>query len=130
MTVFVEGLEFYGFHGAVEAEQAVGHRYVADISVEFEAKEAESDDIAKTVDYTGLAAIMLKINHDKRFRTVEAFAAAYCEEVFKAAPLVSEVTVKIAKRLPPVPMIAATVGVILTRKRAAKGRERLPEEIV
>ncbi len=130
LTVFVRGLEFYGFHGVPDAEQAVGHRYVADVSVTLEAPAAESDDIKQTVDYGALAGILLKLSHERRFRTLEAFAATYAQIVLEALPPVQEVEVELAKRLPPVPVVAEAAGVRLALRREPPRRNDAASDIV
>ncbi len=120
--VFVEGLEFYAHHGVTDEEQAIGHRYLADISVSVEGKAQDSDQIGDTVDYAALAALMLSVSASTRYRTVEAFANHYCQEVLVTMPLVNTVEVKLMKPLPPAAMIAKATGVRFVRQRAVNER--------
>ncbi|MCW5936072.1 MAG: dihydroneopterin aldolase [Fimbriimonadaceae bacterium] len=127
--VFVRGLEFYAFHGVSGAEQAIGHRFRAAVSVKLEPNAAVSDDVRETVDYGALAAFALKLSAESRFRTLEAFANAYCDAVLEAFPAVEEVDIEIEKVAPPLPVIAESVGIRMGKKRQ-QARPQVPDDIV
>src|ERR1700722_14056543 len=78
--VFVKGLEFYGYHGVSPEEQAVGHRYRANITLHVEGKSDETDDIVDTVDYGAVADLSLRIASAKQYQTVERLAGVMAEQ--------------------------------------------------
>ena len=60
--IVLEGMIFYGFHGASSAEQEVGQRFVVDLEVEFDlGASGRSDDIADTIHYTRLFKLAKEI---------------------------------------------------------------------
>jgi dihydroneopterin aldolase len=118
--VLVNGLEFYGFHGVSDEEQAIGHRYIVDIRVRVAGPVA--DDLAHTVDYSTLAKIMLETGAKNKFRTVEAMGDVFCQAVLQFLPNVFEVELTLLKPLPPAAFIAASTGVrmVMTREEFVK----------
>src|SRR5687767_11250241 len=116
-TVFVEGLEFYAYHGVPAEEKILGHRYTADIYVEVDGSADESDKVSETVDYGELSQRVIAFVGSTEGHTLERLAAKICEDILAEFKMVSEVHIKLAKPYPPSPIIAALAGVELVRKR-------------
>jgi dihydroneopterin aldolase len=130
VEVFVRGLDFYGHHGVTDEEQAIGHRYLANVTAVLDDTVLHTDDITDTVDYANLAMVMLQVSSESRFRTVESLAAAYCQKALKVFPPIMEIEVEIAKQMPPAPIIAEATGVRFQLRRRAEPREPDPGDIV
>ncbi len=116
-TVFVSGLEFYGFHGVTVEERTIGHRFIADLRVEVEGRADETDSIEDTVDYAGISFSLTELCAKRQFFTLERMASTIADELLRNHPTILSVWIRIAKRLPPVNMIAERVGVELERSR-------------
>jgi 7,8-dihydroneopterin aldolase/epimerase/oxygenase len=116
-TVFVEGLEFYAYHGVPAEEKVLGHRYTADIYVEVDGAAHESDNISETVDYGVLGQEVIAFVSSTQGHTLERLAAKICDHILVQFATVTEVHIKLAKPYPPTPIIAAQAGVELVRKR-------------
>ena len=116
-TILIEKLEFYGYHGASEEEQAIGHRYAADVELGFDTAPAgRSDALWDTVNYAAVAQRILEIGTSRQFRLLEALAAALVEAILAEFP-VESVRLTVRKPHPPLPAIAASVGVTIERRR-------------
>ncbi len=115
--VFIKGLEFYAFHGVTAEEQAIGHRYIADLSLDVTGDATETDEIAGTVDYAIAGNTALSILTRGNYKTMERTAALACDALLRVFPAVSRVEISLAKRLPPTHLIAAEAGVIVVRTR-------------
>ena len=115
--VFLHGLEVYGYHGVSDEEQAVGHRYVADLTLDVNGKADRTDRIADTVSYADLADLVAEQIGKSKCRTVEKLASKVCDAVLKAFPAVQGVNICLAKRLPPLPHVAEVAGVEITMTR-------------
>ena len=51
-TIFLNGLKFYGYHGALPAENEIGQIFIVDITLKVDLKPAgESDQVTDTVHY-------------------------------------------------------------------------------
>lgn len=116
-TVLVRGLEFYGHHGVPAEERVVGHRYKIDLEIEVEGGADETDDIAQTVDYGAVAALVAAISQGQRYKTVEKLARTIGERMLQEYESVQSVGITLVKRLPPANMMAEEAGVRLTVAR-------------
>ena len=116
-TIFVEAIEFYGYHGASDEEQSVGHRYAVDVEYQIDTRPAgRSDDLAETVSYSQVAKRVIAIGTVQKFRLVEALAAAIAEALLAEFPIAA-VKLRVKKIRPPMNVIAAAVGVEIERRR-------------
>jgi 7,8-dihydroneopterin aldolase/epimerase/oxygenase len=114
-TIFVEAIEFYGYHGASDEEQAVGHRYSVDLALEVDTRNAgASDRLEDTVNYATVAHRVVEIGTGERCRLVEALAARLAATILAEFP-VSAVRVRVRKLHPPMNVMAASVGVEIRR---------------
>lgn len=116
-SVFIEGLEFHGHHGVNAEEQHRGNRFLVQMSVWVDQQVPASDDVEDTVDYAQLAATVVATSDAERCKTVERLAHRICDEVFVRYPLVSAVTLKVAKLDPPMSPSSSSAGVFLNLSR-------------
>jgi len=117
VTVFVRGLEFYGFHGVAEEERVIGHRFRADLEYQVDSAACETDRIGDTVNYGDVAQCLVHSGQTHRFHTVERLATVMLDELFAGFPGIQSAQLRLAKRLPPAPIIAEEVGVEIRRSR-------------
>jgi 7,8-dihydroneopterin aldolase/epimerase/oxygenase len=115
--VFVEGLELYAYHGVPNEEQTIGHRYIVDLEMEVAGEADRTDRVEHTVDYAAVAQLVLETAQQTRYRTVEKLARETAERILQRFDRVLEVRVRLAKRLPPAPVIVDEVGVEMTLRR-------------
>lgn len=115
--VFVDDIEFYAYHGATDEEQVVGHRYLASVDLSVDGDATQTDDLAGTVDYGAVADIIQRVAAANRFHTLERLGGEVVGEILDRCPLVQRVTLKVSKRLPPIPVIAREAGVEISRDR-------------
>ena len=113
-TILLSGVEFYGYHGVSEAERTVGHRFEVDVELEVSERASTTDDVADTVDYGAVAALVVDVGQGPSQRTVERLARLMTDRLLAEFPTVSEVTLEVCKLLPPVPTVAHAAGVRLT----------------
>ena len=116
-TIQISQLEFYGYHGASDEEQAIGHRYAVDVELSFDTTKAgASDALSDTVNYADVAQRILEIGTSRQFRLLEALAAALSDAILAEFP-VELVRLTVHKLHPPMPAIANSVGVSIERRR-------------
>ena len=116
-TVFIEALEFYAYHGVGEAEQSVGHRYVADVEIDVRGRADRTDNLEDTVDYGEVARILVDHAQAQHHRTLERLGDDLAGLVLESFPMVEEVRLRLGKRLPPAPFQAEVAGVDIVRTR-------------
>lgn len=118
--LFIEGIEFYGYHGVPDAEQQVGHRYRVDVVLELDLAQAgRTDQLEHTVNYGEVARLVLQIGTGQPVRLMERLAEQLCQAILEQFPRVQRVQVRVAKRLPPTGTVVEQAGVELRREREA-----------
>jgi len=116
--ILIRGLEFYGYHGASDEEQTVGHRFIADATLTVDTRSAgQSDDLSETVSYADIAAKILTVGTQTQYRLIEALLAHITREIFAEFPRVQQIRLCIQKLCPPMNAIVASVGVEIERTR-------------
>ena len=117
-SILIRGLEFYGYHGASDEEQKVGHRFIADATLTVDTRSAgQSDNLNETVSYAEVAAKILAIGTETKYRLIETLLAHIVREIFADFPRVQKIRLCIQKLCPPMNAIVASVGVEIERER-------------
>lgn len=117
IEVFIEGLEFYGYHGVPDAERETGHRFKVDLSMMVRSDAEQTDEVRDTADYGKTGIELVRIGEETKYRTLERIAHEMARHVLDSQPLVDAVKISIRKMLPPAPIIAAACGVTLELRR-------------
>ncbi|HJV32231.1 MAG TPA: dihydroneopterin aldolase [Bacillales bacterium] len=116
--IYVNKMEFYGYHGVFPEETRLGQRFVVDLIVSVNLKKAgETDNLEYSVNYGELYQICKEIVEGKPFQLIEAVAEAIAKETLAKSSFISEVTVKVIKPDPPIPGHYQSVAVEITRSR-------------
>jgi len=116
-------MEFYGYHGDIEAERALGGRYGVDVELIADLRTAgRSDGLADTLDYVRCFQQVREVVENRQFHLLEALAQAIADELFATHPRVDALRVRVAKQ-PPLRGGFARFAVVIERSReAAAGR--------
>jgi len=116
-TIFIEQIEFYGYHGASDEEQSVGHRYAVDMELRVDLHiPGRTDRLEDTVNYSRVAKRVAAIGSSEQFRLLEALAARLANAILEEFP-VESVRLRVRKIRPPMNVIASAVGVEIERIR-------------
>lgn len=116
-TIFIEQIEFYGYHGASDEEQSVGHRYSVDVELRYDVRQAgKTDRLDDTVNYSRVAKRVAALGASEQFRLLEALAEKIAVVILGEFP-VDSVRLRVRKIRPPMNVIAAAVGVEIERAR-------------
>lgn len=116
--IFVNQMEFYGYHGVFPEETRLGQRFVVDLMVLVDLRKAgETDELEHSVNYGELYQVCKEVVEGKPYKLVEAVAEKIAETVLKQFTLVTEVTIKVIKPDPPIPGHYRSVAVEITRRR-------------
>ncbi len=117
IEVFLEGLEFYGYHGVPAAEREVGHRYKVDLSLLVDSRAEQSDEVTDSADYGKIGVDLLKFGETNQYKTLEKLSHEMARFVLDSSPRVNTVRITIRKMLPPAPFVAEASGVTLELHR-------------
>lgn len=116
--IFVNKMDFYGYHGVFPEETRLGQRFTVDLAVMLDLKKAgETDDLEHSVNYAELYRICKEVVEGQPFKLVEAVAEKIAAELLDAFGMIEEVTVKVIKPDPPIPGHYQSVAVEMTRRR-------------
>lgn len=116
--IYVNRMEFYGYHGVFTEETRLGQRFAVDLSVSLDLKKAgETDELEYSVNYAELFQVCKDIVEGSPLKLVEAVAERIAAGILTRFPLISEVTVTVIKPDPPIPGHYRSVAVEITRRR-------------
>ena len=97
----VEGLQFYSHHGYYKEEQVLGGKYVVDIYLNIDLREAAaSDQLAKTINYEQVYQIA-KSEMEAHSKLIEHVCKRILDAIKTSFPQVSHVKVRVSKHNPP-----------------------------
>ncbi|PAD66712.1 dihydroneopterin aldolase [Bacillus sp. 7586-K] len=116
--IYVNGMEFYGYHGVLAEETKLGQRFRVDLTVELDlSKAGETDDLTHTVNYAMLYNRCKGIVEGQPFKLIEAVAENIAKEILSTFKAVQTCTVKLIKPDPPIRGHYKDVAVEITRGR-------------
>jgi dihydroneopterin aldolase len=115
--LLLEGLQFFGHHGDVEAERALGGRVDVDVEIRTDLSRAgSSDELHDTVDYVRCYEAVRRVVETRQHNLLEKVA----EEIAGALlsdERVTSVRVRVAKQ-PPLAGIFHRFAVVIERERS------------
>lgn len=115
-TIRLSNMTFYGFHGASAAERKTGRRFEVDAELKTDVKfAAETDRLEDALDYTKVYSLVEEIVLENRFVLLETIAERLAQEILKNFH-VQEVTIRVRKRIPPIPGNLDYIEVEVNRK--------------
>ncbi|WP_375408029.1 dihydroneopterin aldolase [uncultured Methylobacterium sp.] len=116
--ILVERIAVFAYHGLLAEEARIGQRFYISLDCALDLSAAgRSDDVAQTVSYADLTAIVVRIATERRFALIEALAEAIAAEILDGFSLVDAVEVRVDKPSAPVPAVIDQVSIAITRHR-------------
>ncbi|PTL38176.1 dihydroneopterin aldolase [Alkalicoccus saliphilus] len=116
--VYVEGMRFYGYHGAFQEETKLGQRFYADVVMEIDTEQAgNTDDLDDTVNYAEVYEAAKEVLEGEPVKLVETLTARTASLILERFAIVDAVTVKVKKPDPPIPGHYDGVAVEIRRER-------------
>jgi dihydroneopterin aldolase len=102
-VIRLHNMTFYGYHGISAAERQTGRRFEVDVELVVDVdKPAKTDKLKDTVNYTEVYRIVEQIVLQNSFALLETIAVKLANQILrKFKP--QEVTVRVRKKIPPVP---------------------------
>lgn len=92
------GMTFFGYHGTRPEETTLGQRFVVDVAIELDLREAgERDELAATVDYSLIHDRAKAIVEGPPLKLTEAVAERIAGAVLADHPQVRAVEVRVLK---------------------------------
>lgn len=115
--IFLEGLEFYAYHGCFREEQVVGTWFNVDVVLwgNFE-QSVKTDDIHDTVNYL-LVYRTIKTIMETPAKLLESVVDRMLDAVLEEFPMVDRVQIKLSKLNPPLGGKIRSVSVKTAKNR-------------
>lgn len=116
--VALRGLRGFGRHGVLESERIHGQTFYVDVELGLDTRRAaDSDDLADTVDYAGLADRVVGLVEGDPVNLIETLAGRIASTALEN-PTVQEVLVTVHKPDAPVAVAFDDVTVTIIRSRS------------
>ncbi|MFC4182024.1 dihydroneopterin aldolase [Saccharococcus thermophilus] len=116
--IYLQRMEFYGYHGVLPEENMLGQRFIVDVTLETNLQKAgKSDRLEDTINYAEVYNICRHIVEKKKFALIEAVAETIAGGILSSFPAVIRCTVKVTKPNPPIPGHYESVAVEIVRGR-------------
>ncbi|HIW45856.1 MAG TPA: dihydroneopterin aldolase [Candidatus Yaniella excrementigallinarum] len=117
-TISLTGLRVRGHHGVLDHERATGQIFVVDVVCQLDISQAAAtDDVAATVNYAQVAAVVENIITGPPVNLIETLAATMADAILDQFALINSVQVTVNKPQAPIPADFANVAVTVTRDR-------------
>lgn len=115
-VIRLHNMTFYGYHGISSAERQTGRRFEVDVELVADLnKPARTDKLKDTVNYTEVYRTVEEMVEQNSFSLLETIAVRLANQILdKFKP--QEVTVRVRKKIPPVPGNLDHIEVEVTRK--------------
>jgi dihydroneopterin aldolase len=113
--VFVQGIQFYGYHGVAEEERRQGQRFLVDVELSMDLRPAGgSDELSASIDYAEVLRLVKEIGEREQYRLLEALAERVATALLERFPAAG-VRVRASKPATPLPGVFEAVGVEISR---------------
>ncbi|SHN37370.1 dihydroneopterin aldolase [Gracilibacillus kekensis] len=117
--IYLNKMAFYGFHGVFPEEKKLGQRFLVDLILEVDLKNAgETDDIYQSIDYGLVYQVTKQVVEGPSKNLVEAVAEDLSAELFSHFGLLAACTVKVIKPDPPIPGHYQSVAIEIHREKS------------
>ncbi len=117
-SISISGMEFYGRHGVLAEEHALGQRFVVDIKLYVDLKKAgKTDDLNDTVNYAQVYDCVKRIVEGEPIKLLESLAARIIQSVLKEFSQIEGVKITLHKPGAPIQGIFKDVKVQIKRER-------------
>lgn len=113
MTICLNNIEIYAYHGLFEVERVVGQWYVVNLEIDYDfTAAAENDTIDGTIDYSVLNDI-IRTEMSKPSKLIEHVANRIAQKTLEEFPDIESGTLSVAKKHPPVKGKMESVEVVI-----------------
>lgn len=111
--IYIQNLRLHAFHGVLPQERIVGNDYVVNVTVDYPLDAAcKSDDVADTLNYAELAAV-IKEEMAVKSQLLEHVVGRIAKAVLQRFAMADAVEIDLRKIAPPMQVDADGAGVRL-----------------
>lgn len=110
ITIHLEQLRFFAYHGLFKEEQLLGNEFLVDIHLQYQPQQKTIHSIDDTIDYT-LVYEMIAKRMKQPTELLETIATEFCNQLMENFVSVESIQISIKKLNPPIANFIGTVGV-------------------
>lgn len=115
--IFLDNLRFFAHHGVGKQETLVGNEFTVSLRLQVDIRRAaETDDVADTVSYADVYEAV-KAEMATPSQLLEHVCGRIMDRLFCDFPQIEEITLKLAKRNPPMGADIEAAGVEICQRR-------------
>lgn len=116
--ILLADLAFYGYHGVMLEENALGQRFRIDLELGLDMSEAaRTDDVAATISYAHIYDLVKEAFEEKRFKLIEALGHHIMVRLFNRFDRLDWIRIKVRKPEAPLPIVAGEAAIEMVRTR-------------
>jgi len=116
--IILKDLGFYGYHGLMSEEKALGQRFFIDLECGLDlSRAATTDSINGTVSYADVYDVVKLAFENRRMHLIEAVAQNIVDAIFHAFADVTWIIVRVRKPEAPIAMVRGEAAIELHRQR-------------
>ena len=124
--IALRGMRFLGRHGAELDERLEPQPFDVDVVIRADLRPAgESDDLARTIDYSIAFEIARRVVEEESFKLIETIAETVARDLFDGLAI-DELEVRVRKPKAPLPGAFETVEATIRRRRGERPETRRP----
>jgi dihydroneopterin aldolase len=117
--IHLKNMTFYGYHGHLAEENALGQRFMVDLVLTLDiADAARTDALQHTVDYTQVFALCRDVLEQDRVKLLETLGSDIIDRILAKFERVQQVDIMIKKPSVPVPGALDYVALETSKARA------------
>ncbi len=116
--IILKDLGFYGYHGLMSEEKALGQRFFIDLECGVDlSAPGTTDQVSQTVSYAKIYDVVKDAFEGRRMHLIEAVAHNIIEAIFEAFQEVEWVILRVRKPEAPIAMVRGEAAIELHRVR-------------
>ncbi|HTB81917.1 MAG TPA: dihydroneopterin aldolase [Opitutaceae bacterium] len=116
--IHLKNMVFYGYHGNLAEENALGQRFMIDLVMTLDITEAaQTDNLHATVDYVKVYGICRQILEHDRVKLLETLANHLLDRILEACPRVTKAEIIIKKPSAPMGGVLDYVALETSKER-------------
>jgi len=116
--IILNRIAIYANHGLLAEEARMGQRFYISLECRLDLSPGgRTDDVAMTVSYDQLVAVVTSVSTARRFQLIEAFAETIAAEILAKFARIDSLTVRIDKPSAPIPAILDDIAIVIERHR-------------
>jgi len=116
--IILSDLAFYGYHGVMKEENALGQRFRIDLECGADLKKAgKSDNVDDTISYADIFDLVNERVTTTRFKLIEALGQHVIDQLFEKFVAIEWVRIRVRKPEAPIATVSGEFAIEMYRER-------------